>query len=214
MAGTVTLSTLVEQIRDRAKMKNSVFVTDLEITSLINNSIASLYDLIIQHRGEEYFEEETSVSLVSGTTEYDLPNDFYKLVAVMDNNSLPLEMFDRRDADHKYGQLKYRISNNKFHVNRSQSASTLTIYYVPLSPELVEDADTADFHNGWEDYVVTDCAKTLLEEEESDATHLERKLTRLEKRIEQSVPKDIHRPTKIVDVEGYYYNADREIYKA
>jgi len=212
MGGTVKLSTLISRVRDRAKMENSSFVSDPELKSLINDSIASLYDLIIQHRGEEYFESKKPVQLSNGSSEYDLPDDFYKLISVVDSNGYPLGTFDRRDANHRDGFLRYRISNNKLQTNHDGASQTLTLYYIPLAPELSGDDDTADFYNGWERYVIDDCAKALLEEEESDTRHLERALIRHEARIASSSPKDIARPERINDVEGSGNHGFREIY--
>lgn len=210
MSGTVTLAQLRTRIRDRAKMSGSSFVSDSEILTLINNSIASMHDLIIKHRGEEYFETKSTLTIVNGTKEYALPNDFYKLCGVMDEDDIPLDTFDRRERDHQSGPAKYRIANNKFHLNRDDFSGVLTIYYVPLSTSLSVDADTCNFYNGWDEYVTIDCAKTLLEMEESDASHLERQLFKIEERIAQSAPKDINRPGRIADVVGQ--RGIREIY--
>lgn len=212
MAGTVTLLKLVERIRSRAKMQNSSFVEDTEIKELINDSIASLYDLIVQHRGEEYFEKSVEITIIKGTTSYDLPADFDKVSAVHDAYGQPLFMFDRRESNPRYGCLRYRITNNKFQVNNDSHSTTVKVYYIPTAPMLEADADSTDFYNRWERYVINDVAQKLLEEEESDASHCEREVLRMVDRIQKSAPKDLSRPYKVVDVEERYPYGRREIY--
>lgn len=212
MSGEVSLVDLVGKIRKRANMENSQFVTDPEIKDYVNSSIADLYDLICTHRGEQYFEKNTSVSIVNGQEAYDLPDDFYKVEVLMSASGFPIDTFDRREAFHKAMPLKYNIMNNKLVVNRTDSSCEVKLYYIPLAPTLVLDDDTTDFYNGWERYVILDVAIICLNKEESDTSQLERELMKITERIESASNKNDHQPHKIVDVEGVYRYEDREVY--
>jgi len=211
--GTVTLATLRQRIRQRANMENSQFVTDSEIDGYINDSIARLYDLIIDHRGEQYFESEQNITLTKGTSEYDLPSDFYKVVSLEDDSGFPIDTFNRRDYLHKSRHIKYNIMNNKLKFNRNDYSGNVKLWYVPLAPTLSDDADTADFYNGWDRFVIVDAAIVCLNKEESDTSQLERELMTLERRIQNSSDKNDHQPSKVVDVQGFHHYGDREIYE-
>jgi hypothetical protein len=211
MSGTVSLSDLIIKIRRRSNMERSKLVTDSEITDYINTSIADLYDLIIDCRGEQYFESSVDITMINGSELYDLPLDFYKVESVLTDSGYPINTFDRRDAHHKAKNLSYSIRGNKFAVNRSDSNQKLKMFYIPLAPTLVAPEDTTDFYNGWERYVVCDCSIICLNKEESDTAQLERELDRMQRRIKSSSDKNTHQPSRVVDVEGRFHE-DREIY--
>ncbi len=208
MSGEVTLEKLRELIRVRAKMQNSKFIKDAELNDIINESISSLHDLIIQHRGDEYFEKSSTISLSQGVYEYDLPSDFYKLNSIENDSHRPLDSFSRSDKNYNQGFLKYKLSNGKIVFNRDHASGDLTLYYIPVTPVLSNNEDSTDFYNGWEKFVICDCARVLLEMEESDSSHLLREMQRIMARIEMMAPKDYHRPKKITDVKGRNYYED------
>jgi hypothetical protein len=75
-----TLEQLITLVRQRADMENSLFVSDEEIVSYIQNSYTELYDLITMkyedyNIKEEYFTVDTSAK-------HKLPSDFFKLRGV------------------------------------------------------------------------------------------------------------------------------------
>lgn len=211
--GIVTRAELRERIRQRANMENSQFVKDPELNGYINDSIARLYDLIINHRGEQYFENSQDITIVRGTVSYDLPVDFYKVVTVEDSGGYPIDTFNRRDLLHKTNILRYNISNNQLKINRSDYSGVIKLWYIPLAPVLDDDADTTDFYNGWDRFVIVDSAIVCLNKEESDTSQLERELMTLERRIQNSSEKNDHQPSRIVDTVGRFYHGDREIYQ-
>ena len=70
---TITLAELRTQSRQRADMENSNFISDTELTSYINNSIAELHDIMAEAYGSEYFVTTTTFSVTSGDDTYSLP---------------------------------------------------------------------------------------------------------------------------------------------
>ena len=77
MTDFVSLSDLRTLVRQRADQENSQFVTDQELRQYINRSYCELYDLLIPNaNSEDYFLNDSTVTLVSGTQTYDLPADF------------------------------------------------------------------------------------------------------------------------------------------
>lgn len=72
MPGSRTLAQLVTQVRRRADMENTTFVTDSEIEQYIHDSYGELYDLIIESAGEEHFITSTTFSTIADTASYAL----------------------------------------------------------------------------------------------------------------------------------------------
>ena len=61
---TITLAELKAQARERADMEGSCFVSDSQLTTFINNSIAELHDILIQ----AYDGDLASVAGLAGTS--------------------------------------------------------------------------------------------------------------------------------------------------
>lgn len=78
-----TLTSLVEEIRQRCDQESSTFVADTaEIAVWISQSAAALYDLILDYAGPEAFATRSTFLTVAGTDLYELPHDHYRLIGV------------------------------------------------------------------------------------------------------------------------------------
>lgn len=192
MARTRTLGNLRADVRQRADLVSSQFVTDAEVNENINQSIAELYDLIVSIRGSDYFEKVApTITTTSNVGLYALPPDFYQLIRVEANLSgfiVPLLAFTQ--AEH--GVLsQYPV----------QSGQSIIVKYVPLPLRLVSDADTFDGFGGWEEYVVVDAAMKCLEKEESDTGALALRLAKMTARIQNMAPnRDGWQPSRRQDM--------------
>jgi hypothetical protein len=196
---TVTLGSLKLQARQRADQETSDFVSDSELNSYINSSLAELYDLLVAAYGEEYFlADPFQIAVTSGTTDYALPTDFYKLKGVDAKitgsdyvNVRPFNFNERNrtqdESNLLYGgtNLRYRIMGSKIKFTPKPSATTaVQIWYVPVSPTLVLDTDTFNDVNGFSEYVVVDAAIKMMQKEESDVSVLMNQKAQLMKRLE------------------------------
>lgn len=74
-------------VRLRADMPGNQFVTDPEINEYLNQSIAELYDLLVQSRGQEYYVKGVLFSTVAGQEYYTLPADHYETLYLELNNN-------------------------------------------------------------------------------------------------------------------------------
>lgn len=152
-----TLSEMTAEVRQRADMVNSTFVTDAEIERWINLSLSKLYDKLIKAKGVDWYLKcyETTTSTTENTIE--LPKDFYQLVGV----------------DAKFGgwwrtlgQLQFQGERNKYENATIWSAYGIPakymfqgqtrlrfypapsgtydvrVWYVPLAPILSTSVDT------------------------------------------------------------------------
>lgn len=72
MPGIRPLAELVKQVRLRADMQNSQFVTDEEIEQYIQDSVGDLWDLIIESAGEDHFVASIEFPTIPGVSTYSL----------------------------------------------------------------------------------------------------------------------------------------------
>lgn len=191
MARTRTLTNLLSDVRLRADMVNSTFVSDSELTEYINQSIAALFGILVGARGQDYYENSTTITTTAGTTTYSLPSDFWQLIQV--------------EAD--LGGIKRPIKPfmRKEHAAWSEQAVpggyTFTVYYTPAPTRLSSGTDTFDGIAGWEEWVVLDAAIKCMAKEESDVSILAAQKVAIEKQIEQLAgDRDAGWPERIVDV--------------
>lgn len=187
----ITLSSMIQSVRERCDMVNSQFVTDNELTGYINASIAELRGLLIQKYGDNYFAAPPVTFQTDGTSQrYDLPDDLFKLMGVDLNLSsspdgyvtLRKAMFRDRNkwavpnTQTFYGPINLRydlVGNQVMFFPIPQGGQTVRLWYVPKIVYLVNPSDTIDGYNGWEEYVIVDtCIKTLLKEESTETAQM------------------------------------------
>lgn len=213
---TITLAQLRTQSRQRADMVNSQFVSDSELNSYINNSIAELHDLLAEAYGSEYFVKSGTISIVAGTNEYDLPADFYQLKGVdmaLDNqeyiNIRPFNFNERNRLSNfnvwgpaGFTNVRYRLVGNKIMFSPDPDRdATCRLWYVPLATVLVADGDTLNDFNAYSEYVIVDAAIKMMQKEESDVNVLMAQKQMLEKRIrDKAANRDSANPDSITDI--------------
>lgn len=208
MSRTRTLSELRLEVRQRADMVNSAFVTDLEVDRVINQSWARMYDMLLG-AGEDYYLKYVDVSAPVGGY-YDLSSyndstgnpatDVYQIRGVDANYSgnitvnVPRFSWEERNLylaapalTPYYPIVAYRFVQNpttqkdaiQIIPNVSTGVTNLRVWYYPNPKVLTNANDTLDGRSGWEEWVVVDAAMKLLAKEESDTTQLEREATRI-----------------------------------
>lgn len=174
----VTLTELISRIRQRSDNEHtgSTFVTDAEITRLINVSYAELYGHLI--RWSMNMAESLTTITATGAANYDLATDFYSLIAVFRVSGDQRIRLERHSARNRLGAnpsgeaTSYRIINSTIEFYPRPSSGTYELVYVPTCGQLASGTDTMDGVLGWEEYVVIDCAIHILDKEESDTANL------------------------------------------
>lgn len=182
MASLITLGALKTKCRQQADMENSKFISDSELVTYINDSLASLYDMLIQ-AGEFYFIQSYDFITIAGTTEYSMPSDFYKILGVDyrlgSGEARSMQRANWQDRNRynnfpffnttQYAFYKYMLNGNNIRLMPDTSTNeTIRVWYAPVLTELVLDADTTDVINGFDDYVIADVCIKMLAKEESD----------------------------------------------
>lgn len=187
-----TIAEIKRRVLQRADMQNSNFIKPQELLDYINEAYAELYDVLTQ-KGQNYRVETAFINLIAGTDTYDMPDDFYKIIA-----------------------MDYEVANNHFvslgtynELERNSSISTSSnipsgrarVTYVPAPDVYTDDAEEIDGIAGWEALLITDAAIMCLDKEESNTDRLERRRARLMKRIEEmSQNRDMLNPGRVNDV--------------
>ena len=215
-------STLMTQVRQRADMEGSTFVSDTEIRVWLNAALAELHDIMILCF-EDYYVNTTTYSL-PGTNPGTLPSDFYKSLGVdfetggVTYSIKPYSFQERNMYNSNAGvvsgnlaALRYQLRDDKIHfIPTTPPSGTVTLHYVPECQQFrtggEDDAATIGSKNksvatGYQEYLVVAAAIKCLMKEESDVRMLLAEKGDLQRRIENAAPrKDAGEPHKIVDV--------------
>lgn len=201
-------------------MVSSLFVTDAEFNTYINESYQELYDLIIQAYGADYCVTLSSAFTTDGTNStYALATDFYKLLGVdlqivnSPNGYVTLKPFNFADRN-QFSQpnfqailgitnLRYRLQgSNLWLMPLPAAGQTLRYYYIPRLTLLSGDSDPIDVM-GWERYIVTDGARKALEKEESDTSALVMEKQAIRAELENIIQnRDAGMPATVVDTQA------------
>lgn len=221
-----TLSDLISKARTRADMVNSDFVSDADVTEMVNVSYSELYEFLVQ-TFEDYFIAETTITTVSGTDAYDLSAvspGIFKLrgvdlqLSAAAGNAIPLRRFEWAERS-RYNQAvwgsvvmpgarrpAYRLLGSKLKLAPPPDAAyDLKVYYVPAVTLLSNDTPgttdvlPGEVRPGWEEYIVIGAAIRMLEKEQNDTTPLMAELARLKARIESAAAnRDADAPVRMV----------------
>lgn len=212
---TITLAELRLQSRQRADMVNSTFVSNSELTSYINSSIAELRDLLCEAYGEDYFVTEYEFT-TDGSASYPLPANFYELKAVDlkadTQNWINVQRFNFNERNRLnnsevvawggVNNVKYRLVGTNIKLAPVPPSGTdMRLWYVPLPTALVNDNDTLQDFNSYSEYVIVDAAIKMMQKEESDVTVLMLQKQALAKRIsDKAANRDATYPESVSDI--------------
>lgn len=187
---TVSLDYLEQQVRKRAKMTRSNFVTTDEVKELLRGSIRELYDLLV-NSFEDYriLTLDESTVVLDDARQYILPQDFFKLRGVDFALSgtqwctlKPIPWNERNSyINGSYGPMGYillgrpyfnGVQQNYLQILPEVGAPTTSyrVFYTPKPTIPVNGADAIDGINGWEEYVIADVTGHVLDEASRDSS--------------------------------------------
>lgn len=247
MPGTVNLSTMVTRCRRRADMENTTFVTDAEIQEMVEASLGELIDLLIMYSGDSsWMSARTSgQDTTAGTETYTVYTnnvdmveaDIYKVLGVEVQfqgkwrrlkrwshwqNSL---LEDISGWNHE-NAVRYKFNwqptmGSEAQISfepTPQGVHSFRVIYIPY-PADWSDAGFTNFlgYTGWEEYIICDVAMKMLEKEESDVTHLARRLQIQRDRLQHHAQtmsmgeghsvRDVHLDAEYTDIHLPWYTA-------
>lgn len=192
MGTSVSFGSIIEQAQQRADLVNSSFITATEWQTMANASLSQLFEKLVEAYGSNYFVQTPHIFTTDGTNDaYALPSDFFKLLGV----DLQLSPYGQSSAlgwvtiwrfnfaeRNRYTlpnlvtiwgrtNLSYLLRGGKLWLQPlPQGGQTLRLWYAPTFTPLVNDSDTFDGVNGWEEWAINDIAKKALVKEESDTS--------------------------------------------
>lgn len=206
-------------------MENSLFVSDSELTDMINASIRSVYRKIVKAYGDQYFGSSTNITTVAGTSEYALPADFLKLGSYgvwwvhSSTHNTRLSRFNPNESLaqlvgqgwtwYPYGtnraNVRYNLHTNKIRfLPTPQGVHTITVFYVPTPTPLVDPGDLFNGIAGYEMAVVWDAVATCLAKQESDASFAIAQRDREFQDMLETVDPDQNEPPHVQWAEDFY----------
>lgn len=181
MARNVTLAQLRTDARfysdTRSNTPGSGLITDAELNRLINLRLAELHEILLGDSGSEYANAvaDSTIALVAGTSAYDLPADFFRLLSVhivwgpeeieeLRLISSQVESVRFRSSDWgKFTSKGFRLKNAQIEIFPTPtSAPSVVLRYAKAYQDLALDVDTYDGVNGWEKYVTLGAALDVL----------------------------------------------------
>jgi hypothetical protein len=225
VASSVTLAQLRTDARlyadQRAADYTNAFIKDPELNRLMNTKARELYDMLVAARGSEYYATEATLAIVSGTSRYSLPADFYELSSVTLEwapNYFEL-MFpigtvrERVTHQNRIGinQVWTRYSRKGYQLRASQieflpiptGSVTCRLQYVPVYVDMAADGDSFDGINGWEKMLTLGVACEMREIEKRPSATLANLYAEQMARIEtMKTERDAEAAKEIVDVEA------------
>lgn len=208
---TRTLTNLIADCRRLAKMENSTFCTDADITEILNQELAELQTALDDVKGQPLYRSEDDIDVVSGTSLYDLPDDFFRLQGVkatiqgISSNLRPFMPIEHGalSADGHAGtvSVRYRLQANQIEFLPSTETFTATIYYTPSQVRLATGTDTFDGFNGFEMAAIYGTVAQMLAMEEADPSFWESRRERFYARITAiAAQRDAAEPERVQDV--------------
>jgi hypothetical protein len=218
----VTLTSLVARIRERADMVGSTFVLD-SATSLyawINEANQKLHGKLVEALGEEYVSSTSVLTTVAGQADYAVPAGFFKLYGVeleLGGEVTALEPYmraernDFRNANramfrYQGGDLpRYALIGSNIRLYPiPQQVFTGSILYAPEATVLAAGADTVNYPNGWERFIVLDAAIQCLAKEESSVKTLSDERAAVIAEIDLAKEqRDLANPKRVRDVTSF-----------
>lgn len=237
MASSVTLAQLRLDARlyaDQRPGSSTSFITEPELTRLVNTKVRELYDTLVAARGSDYYATESTIAIGPGlgaggsSSRYNLPSDFYELSSLTlewatNDHELMFPVGSVRERIHYEGVLPQncwsRYSPKGYRLRAAQleflpvptGAVTARLQYVPVFTDLSADGDTFDGINGWEKMVALGVAIEMRAIEKRAAADLMQLYAPQLERIEtMKSERDAEAPKEIVDVTRL--NAARNAY--
>lgn len=208
----VSLTTLIARAAAAADESIDGFVPTSEWTQFLNASLTELYDLLVAAFDEDYFESTSALTTVAGTSDYALPESFYKLLGVSlttGGRLTPLKRYARADRGALSSPLsngalpRYRLVGTSLRLLPAPaSVMTGTIYYVPQLTALASGADTVTLPAGWEEFAVLGAAIAARIKGESDVADLVLKQDKMRARLVlMAEDRDVGAPAQVVDAD-------------
>lgn len=207
MARTETLANMLDRCKRRVHMENSNFVSNEEWYEYINEGLSDLHDRLVKADPERFIREQTLTG-DGRTSDFSTSSDYYGTYSVeyiSDSSQgvyCPIKRLLGDEITVVPTTPASRPSGYTFVYNNSapetdlvriiptpDSSTTLRHRYVVCAQSFATDgtdsAEVINGINGWEEYIIVYAGINARTKEESSTVTLERKLERLQARLEE-----------------------------
>lgn len=213
MSSLVSLSELKLRVREvsdsdvDAGYEDQHHIDDEFLRRTLNRHLRALHRMLCESTPEYYAREATFASVAS-QRRYDLPTDFWQVLKLMatdgSGNFCELRRWDYDDlvgmrqldqvSNATLGNYCYKLDSYGVTIRPTPTVATHTFYldYLPAFAELVEDGDTFDGVNGFEDWAVYMAASdvALRQDDETLSDRQQQKAQRVEQSIRRLANRD------------------------
>jgi hypothetical protein len=197
-----TLTQMIDRCKQASDSVNSSFISDPEWTTMIAQSYAELYGLIVQAFSGDYFVKDPPYTFTTDgiNDHFALPSDVFKLLGVdvlygSANQWVTLKPFTLADRN------RFSGSNQSI----PAAGQTVRLLYVP-SPPVFDSGNPLSavlVNNGWDQYIVADACIKALAKEESDVSVFAGQKSALLARLDaEAENRDAGNPQRMVDSRG------------
>jgi len=184
MADLVDIDDMIVQVRSRTDQLSSTFIEDArDLIPWLNAGIAKVYNRLAA-RDATWFLTQSTVTTVSGTSEYALPSDFMTMNGVSYTaGSRTIQVYEepfgeRHQRQHAQRNVRYRVQRSgvdgsgvRIVFSPNPGARTYTIEYTPAPPTL-EAGDSWDGVAGFAEYAIEfACTKVRARADEDPSPH-------------------------------------------
>lgn len=120
--------------------RRALKVTSPRLLYILNELVRTDIEYAVRQTFPDYFDEQTEITMVDGTLEYDLPDDFdvSKSITDQDGHVILRGSNTPRDVDPKN---KIKIYGNKLYVNEDASFTSLVVSYWKPFPMFISGED-------------------------------------------------------------------------
>lgn len=198
--GSRSLASLRTMIRQECDIENDPNIQDSELNTWINQSRYRLYDILIQHFGDDYYTAQAQITTDGVNTSFSLPEGtlysgapvFYKgqLVEAIAGYGatsaapITLAQYNLREKNQYQRPFSSVASPRTFPRYRIMGSNpgnivfnflpvgglVINLWYAPKLAPLLNDADVADDFSGYLEMVIVDCCLKALGKQERDAS--------------------------------------------
>ena len=191
-----TIAELITEVRQRADMVSSAFVTDAEILRMLNRAWEFLYETISKE-GSAYINSASITT--TDADEYPLPADFWKILGadvVESGRTVSLRAFNFKDRNRNSGGPSstypaYQLRNNAIRLMPAPSPGlSITVWFTPRPILFTAVSDVVDVPYFGEEFLAVSGAIECLAKEESDTNVLQVQKQQLFVQIQNSLQRD------------------------
>jgi hypothetical protein len=192
---TVTKGDLRLRARRAANMEFSDFIENAEFDDLVDQAYTDLVDELAKN-AIHLFEASAPITTTGLTDTFDLPNDFYRVLAIEYTVGgrvceVPEVAFAARNfmRTTRNGFARgYRIVGATVKFLPLPPPATYTLLYVPCPAEIADLDDDTQVEGiaGWDELIVVVAALAALRKEGSDTSDLEKYEFKLRARIREA----------------------------